>query len=424
MTKRRVAPRNPSVCTAFPLDGASLDRSSADPVLLDVTRLVALRWSGRQPTGIDRVALAYMRHFRPRAHAVVQHRRIIRTLSLPQSEELFAMLDAPQRNPRARLTRALSAPLVSVSAARKGQAGRAYLNVGHTDFDLPVHHNWVRRQGLRAFYLLHDLIPILHPEFSRPPAVARHLGRVRGAAAHGAGIIVTSASVEAELRAFAAAQGVPLPPVVTVHLAGAELPAAPAAAMAAPPRPFFLCLGTIEPRKNHRLLLEVWQRLAASMGAATPRLIIAGQAGPMTGDLLGPLASDSCLRAHVEHRPACSDDDLAQLLHNAAALLMPSLAEGFGLPFVEALQAGTKVIASDLPVFRELGQGAAQLLDPYDAAIWEQAISTAASGSDTGRSGLPGYIAPSWANHFAVVDRFIASPTLPTPSCRERDIAA
>lgn len=103
---------------------------------------------------------------------------------------------------------------------------------------------------------------------------------------------------------------------------------------------------------------------------------------------------------------------------------MPSLAEGFGLPFVEALQAGIKVIASDLPVFRELGQGAAQLLDPRDAAIWEQAISEAASGSDTGRRKLPGYIAPSWINHFAVVDRFIASPTLPAPSCREREIAA
>lgn len=424
MTMRRVAPRSPPACTANAKADAPVALSSADPVLLDVTRLVALRWSGRQPTGIDRVALAYLRHFRARARAVVQHRGIIRTLPPPQTEDLLALLDEPPRNPRARLTRALSAPLVRGSAVRAVQAGWAYLNVGHTDFDLPAHHKWVHQQDLRAFYLIHDLIPILHPEFSRPYAVARHLGRVRGAAAHGAGIILTSASVEAELRTFAAAQCLSLPPLATAHLAGAELRAAPAAAIAPPSQPFFLCLGTIEPRKNHRLLLEVWRRLVASMGAATPRLIIAGQTGPMTGDLLDPLASDPRLRAHVEHRPACSDDVLAQLLPRATALLVPSLAEGFGLPFVEALQAGTRVIASDLPVFRELGQGAAQLLDPHDAAIWAQAIGQAATSSDAARQSMSAYVAPSWANHFAVVDRFIASPALPTPFRRERDIVA
>src|ERR1044071_168682 len=62
--------------------------------LLDVTRLIWRRWRGRYPTGIDRVCLAYLRHFGPRAQAVVQHDRFRRILDRETSQELFALLDS------------------------------------------------------------------------------------------------------------------------------------------------------------------------------------------------------------------------------------------------------------------------------------------------------------------------------------------
>jgi glycosyltransferase involved in cell wall biosynthesis len=391
------------------------------PVLLDVTRLVALAWSGRQPTGIDRVCSAYLRHFLDRARAVVQYRGLIRVLDERASADLFGLLEQPRNAVRAGLVRLLSRALVMGPSPHGAWEGAAYLNPGHTDFDLPAHHLWTRQSGIRPFYLVHDLIPVLHPDFSRPHAVSRHLGRVRGALEHAAGIIVTSHAVSRELEAFAAAQGLPLPPLAVAPIAGADFgdtaPPFPAAT------PFFLVLGTIEPRKNHRLLFEVWQRLVRRYGEATPRLIIAGQTGPLTGDILAPLTSPD-LRGTIEHRPTCSDSEIARLLHHAAALLVPSLAEGFGLPVVEALQAGTPVIASDLPVFREIGQGHAQLIAPDDHAGWEQAITGAVAHSETARHAVTGFRPPRWDAHFAVVDQFAAAPSGTRQSPSERVLAA
>lgn len=380
----------------------------AEPVLLDVTRLIARSWTGRQPTGIDRVCLAYLRYFRGRAQAVVQHRGLIRVLSETGSAALFDLLEGPDIAVRRRLARQLAAALVA-RTPREELTGRTYLNIGHTDFDLAVHHAWIRRSGVRPFYFLHDLIPVLHPEFSRPHAVRRHLGRVESALENAAGIILGSAAVRRDLEGFAASRGLRLPLLAVAPLAGAEF-VRPARAAPAIPVPYFLCIGTIEPRKNHRLLLGVWQRLAARLGPDTPRLVIAGQTGPMTGDLLAPLTADAALAAHVEHRRACTDAELAGLLHHARAVLVPTLAEGFGLPFVEALQAGTPVIASDIPVFREIGQGSATLLDPADPGAWEAAV-LAALAPPLRR--VSGFIPPRWPAHFDAVERFIATSADP-----------
>lgn len=376
----------------------------AGGVLLDVTRLVARSWTGRQPTGIDRVCTAYLRHFRSRARAVVQHRGLVRVFSERDSAVLFDLLDTPGRGARGRIARMLSAALVT-RPRRQAFAGWAYLNIGHTDFDLAVHREWARQAGVRPFYFVHDLIPVRHPEFSRPHAVRRHRGRVLRALESGAGIILGSQAVRVDLEAFAAERALVLPPLVVAPLAGEDLPAA-SGASAVPAAPFFLCVATVEPRKNHRLLLELWQDFAARMGPATPRLVLAGQTGPMTGDLLAPLAEVPGLAAHVEHRPACPDDELAALIRNARALLMPSLAEGFGLPVVEALQVGTPVIASDLPVFREVAQGVAVLVEPGDRAGWAGAILAALQ--EPARR-VEGFAMPRWPEHFLVVERFIAA---------------
>jgi glycosyltransferase involved in cell wall biosynthesis len=383
------------------------DDSAIPPpgVLLDVTRLVARSWTGRQPTGIDRVCSAYLRHFRHRAQAVVQHRGVVRVLSAEDSATLFDLLDQPGRGARGRIARMLSGALLK-GGRRENLAGRAYLNIGHTDFDLAVHREWARQTGVRPYYFVHDLIPVRHPEFTRPHAVRRHRGRVLSALETGAGIILGSQAVRADLEAYAAETARRLPPLAVAPLAGEDLPE-DTGAHPVPSAPFFLCVATIEPRKNHRLLFDLWAELAARLGPATPKLVLVGQTGPLTGDLLAPLARDAALAAHVEHRPACTDAELAALVGHARALLMPSRAEGFGLPVVEALAVGTPVIASDLPVFREVAQGAACLVDPADHAGWRQAILAALE--EPARP-VEGFTMPRWPEHFLVVERFLAAP--------------
>jgi glycosyltransferase involved in cell wall biosynthesis len=87
--------------------------------------------------------------------------------------------------------------------------------------------------------------------------------------------------------------------------------------------------------------------------------------------------------------------------------------EGFGLPLVEALHHGTPVIASDLPVFREIGGGIPDFLDPLDGIAWRELILAYAADPSPARDAqlarLKGYRAPTWSDHFCVVDGLIAS---------------
>ncbi len=383
----------------------------SDPLLLDATRLVARAWARRTPTGIDRVCQAYLRRFSGHAQAVIQHRGAVRTLRPGASRVLFDMLLDDGSDFRRRLT--AFAPR-ALARAVSAVPGATYINVGHTDFDLDSHARWARRHALRSVYLIHDLIPITHHAHCRPHAVRRHRGRVLGALRHGTGIVMGSNAVAQDLRDFARSHRLAAPSVLVAPLAGETL--TPGRKDQQEGTPYFLCLGTIESRKNHHLLLDVWQRLCTRMGARTPRLIIVGQWGrgseTVRVRLTNPLFGE-----HVYHIDRCSDDRLADLMAGARALLMPTMAEGFGLPMAEALSLGIPVIASDLPCFREVGQGIPNLLPPRDTAAWEVLIAGFHGDHPERRrqvAALPAYRPSSWDHHFTRLEAWL--PTLsPAP---------
>lgn len=396
------------------------------PFLLDTTRLVSRSWTGRRSTGIDRVCYAYLSRFKAQAQAVVQVHGVARVLPPRQSDRLFAMLEGHDATFRRDLMGFAPAALAR-SRSRIDGRGAVYLNSSHTDFDLRRHAGWVRSCRLRPVYFLHDLIPISHALLCRPQARKRHLGRVTGALRNAAGIIVNSQCTARELQSFAHERDLPLPPVLAAPLAGADLSAAigvtPAARVASGGYPYFLCVGTIEPRKNHLLLLQAWQRLVDCLGAAAPRLLIAGQWGRNSDPVRSMLGSSPQLQSHVELVEGCSDEELGGWIKGARALLLPTLAEGFGLPLVEALQLGVPVIASDIPSFRELGQGIPLLLDPADQAGWEGAI-LAFSGNSPDRERqlgmMSGYQPLTWNDHFSDVEAWLATlPPAPRPAVKE-----
>jgi glycosyltransferase involved in cell wall biosynthesis len=93
------------------------------------------------------------------------------------------------------------------------------------------------------------------------------------------------------------------------------------------------------------------------------------------------------------------DGAVASLLLGARALLFPSLAEGFGLPLVEAAALGTPVIASDLPVIREVLGDYPVYLDPVDSYPWMETVKTLAL-SQTRQTALT---PPTWRDHFNTV---------------------
>jgi alpha-1,2-rhamnosyltransferase len=116
----------------------------------------------------------------------------------------------------------------------------------------------------------------------------------------------------------------------------------------------YLTVGTIEPRKNHKYLLdafdEVWQQCAET------RLCIVGRIGWLCTKLLKRIRSHPQYMNRLFMFNDVSDTELDYCYSHAKALVLPSLAEGFGLPLVEALYHGQLVLASDIPIFREVGK--------------------------------------------------------------------
>lgn len=377
------------------------------PYLIDVTRLVWRVWSGRLPTGIDRVCQAYLDRFGSQALAVIQRKGHLRVLSARNSDRIFAML--AEGGPRFRFRFALFALRILFSKGYSADCSdRIYINVGHTGLDEPALGTWIHNWRIRAVFLVHDLIPITHPHFCRPGEAAKHEVRMRNALAFASGIIVNSRATLDALRHFAESIHIEVPTTLVAWLGGAVM----AKNKAPNPlnRPYFVALGTIEGRKNHLLLLSVWQALAGRLGDRTPLLVIVGQRGWEADEVFEILDSDATLKTCVQEQGHCEDDALSTLIGGARALLMPSFVEGFGLPVIESLQLGTPVIASDLGVYREIGGGIPLLIDPNDPQSWEQAIVNYLDDHpDRMRqlSAMPRYQPPTWNDHFAALEDWL-----------------
>ena len=372
-------------------------------LLIDVTRLAARLLEGKRPTGVDRVSLAYIQRFRARASAMVRHWGRWMQLPADSSQRLFAALlgeagDAP---------RVVRSEVARAYVLRWGLPADALLfNTGHSGLDDPGYAERVRRHGLRPVYFVHDLIPLTHPECCRPGEADKHRQRLLTMLNTGHGIIANSQATLEDLRRFARDAGLRLPPSVVAHLGVEALPAP--AAQAPLTEAYFVALGTIEARKNHLLLLQLWRQMSEAGLPDLPRLVLIGQRGWECEQVLDLLERCPALHGRVLELGDCGDAELANWLHHARALLFPSFVEGFGMPLVEALHAGVPVLASELPVFREIAGDVPEYLDPLDGPGWRRAVLDYARADSPLRAAqlqrMGAFRAPSWADHFATVE--------------------
>ena len=378
------------------------------PILLDVTRLIAQGWSARQPTGIDRVCDAYLNHYRHRAHAVFQHRGIFRVLNETHSDKMFSLLAERHRSFRSRLL-CLAPSLLKNSVSTVYGPEHLYLNVSQTDADLANHWDWIRRCKLTSVHMVHDLIPILNPNYCAPEATRRHTGRVVNALHHAGGIITNSHATNDDLVSFANGEGIAPPSLLTAHLGVSE-----AIEQAAGPQDqsdHFVFVGTFEARKNHHILLRTWRRLIASGRLDVPLLVLIGQRSSLFRSIELELKGDEVLAAKVKILTDCCDEEMSRWVRTARAALIPSLDEGFGLPLAEAMTLGVPSIVSDLPSFREIGDNIPAFIPADDDCAWEAAIikfiETETEGNRQ-RLRLAKYKSSPWRQHFGLVDEWLS----------------
>ena len=212
---------------------------------------------------------------------------------------------------------------------------------------------------------VHDAVPWTHPETLTPRGVRWHRAMADRVARTADVVVVPTHAVRRAL-----AGQLVLPRVVVVgEGATPQLRSAPADAdlrrqrMALPASGFLLSLATIEPRKGLDVLL------AALADPASPDLplLVVGQAGWGGLDPLQMARDLGLPDGRVRLLGRVSDADLAVALQDATALVVPSRAEGFGLPVLEGMAAGIPVVTSDDPALVEVGDGATRTAPVGDA---------------------------------------------------------
>jgi alpha-1,2-rhamnosyltransferase len=232
--------------------------------------------------------------------------------------------------------------------------------------------------------VIYDLIPITHPDTVMRSLrdvytawMARHVKVSRRFMAISRS---TAAELDEYLAGIAATEQHPLPWSITPFYLGSELDLVDStrqmrpqvAAMFEGHRHVFIMVGSIEPRKNHRFVLDAFDRVWAKGGTA--RLVIIGRHGWKTEGLVARIQAHPQFGSRLFIARDMDDFELEYAYAHTSALLIASEAEGFGLPVVEAFQRGVPVLCSDIPVFREIADGRATFFSLAGSQLLADAI--------------------------------------------------
>lgn len=228
------------------------------------------------------------------------------------------------------------------------------------------------QQQAHIIFNVYDLIPLLYPQFCDEDLIRRFRDYYQRAANLATGFMAISAAVQDDVQHYMHQhQLLAANPRLAFdhfhlgadfHAAATDNPVRPELQQVfAQGAPVYLIVSTIEPRKNHAYLLDAFDQLWAQ--GSNARLLIVGRVGWKVDALMERLHTHPQLHQALFLHHNLTDAELSYAYTHARALVFPSITEGFGLPVIEALQHGLPVIASDIPVHREIGGSLAYYVD-------------------------------------------------------------
>ncbi|MDI1249146.1 MAG: glycosyltransferase [Lacunisphaera sp.] len=244
--------------------------------------------------------------------------------------------------------------------------------------DRPGFRDFVARPPCRLAAMFHDAIPVKWPHITWPQSVQRHPEYMKLLAGFDRCWAI-SAATKRDFEGFWRWQGTPQKARVDVIELGADFddgnrvrrdPVIPKA------RPSLLCVGIVEPRKNQTFLLDVAEELWREH--VEFELHIVGRVNPYFGKPIQARMRALQQRTGAFHfHEAAGDRELGRLYAEARAVVFPTIAEGCGLPLLEALWRGVPCVCSDLPVLRENADaGGCLLAKVNDRADWVARLRT------------------------------------------------
>jgi glycosyltransferase involved in cell wall biosynthesis len=389
----------------------------AKPVIFDVTRLIR-RGHFASPTGIDRIERKYIEFLLKQTNRDLEFQAWLPFAGwckLPRDlvESLTAQSTRRWTTGGARETifsTLKKIPVASFTSRPARISPAIRLTVAHNrPAALRDWHRAAKAHGDKICYFVHDLIPVERTEFGRPRHKAINHARIAGAVKLPDMLIVNSHSTRLSIERFVGTKS-DAPPIMVAPF-GLTLAFSDDLASNHPrqiSQPYFLCIGTIEPRKNHMMLLQIWRHLARSLPKQNmPMLVIAGRRGWENKEIIASIEQCKIDGIPVTELNNLSDGEMIAMIRSACAVLMPSFAEGFGLPVTEALGAHCPVIASDIAAHREAGGSAPLFLSATDTDAWQKAILDFASPGSKVRcayyQSAKDWRPFEWSTHFAAV---------------------
>ena len=225
----------------------------------------------------------------------------------------------------------------------------------------------VRAIGVRFAPFVHDMVPLLFPEWS-VKSTTEGFGVWAWEVLTRADILFANSNATArDVARYARQEGLRIPPAIKLPM-GASFPRqADANAPRLHPRPFVLFVSTLEPRKNHAGMLRLWRRLLASLPEAqVPDLVFAGRVGWIAHGVIAQAENADWFGGKLRLIEGPSDAELASLYRDCLFTLYPSFYEGWGLPVTESLSFGKPVAASNRASIPEAGGDFCAYFDPDD----------------------------------------------------------
>jgi glycosyltransferase involved in cell wall biosynthesis len=267
-----------------------------------------------------------------------------------------------------------AAPRIDASDAATAfaSAGDVFLSVG-ASWGLPGHTestDLLRSRGVRVVRMIYDLIPTLRSQWLEPEHTRIITLWAREVLTASDVVLTISEFSRQEIIRYCQECRFEAPPVSVVRLGdvmGGTVEERPQAALPrfVPSRPFFLCVSTLDVRKNHRLLYDAWTHLAARRGEDCPDLVCIGLPHLHVTDLLREIRQDRAVNRSIHILHGIEDSELAWYYSRCAATIYPSRYEGWGLPVAESLGHGRMCLASNATSIPEISD-LPEFFDPYD----------------------------------------------------------
>lgn len=369
----------------------------------DITRLLS-RASVLTATGQDRLDIRYANYIATNLSAynltgLFQHKGVIVLVSSTLTKRIIAQLfnkwilngcpddvHATEADTCIQMLRAeilnvtllKSAPIdTRLDSSNSPTRPAVYINAAFTHNEYGEEFfKYKEISGAKMLFFVYDLLPIEFPEYFKSDTDRRHLSRMINVSRCADIIIPISRDVGEKVNELFQVLNTNIPRIVPIEPGVEEAFLINRNQIAIDQEPLnqFVIVSTIEPRKNHLMLLQIWREFVYSGLEQIPKLYIIGRRGWKNDNVFNFLDNCIALKPYVIELTDAPDDTVISKLSESKASLFPSFGEGWGLPPVESLALGVPTICADIPILREATKGSAMYINPNDYFGWRDKI--------------------------------------------------